>query len=85
MKSLNHIVIECSNQAQKGCKTRHDYLGKWINEKFNKILKFDHTINKCIHKPESVLENKTHKIPEDFEIKTDHLIPTTKPRLSVNW
>ena len=27
-----------------------------------------------MHKPESVLENETHKIFWDFEIKTDHLI-----------
>ena len=28
-----------------------------------------------MHKPESVLENEMHKIPWDFEIQTDHLIP----------
>ena len=27
-----------------------------------------------MHKPESVLENETHKILGDFDIKTDHLI-----------
>ena len=34
-----------------------------------------------MHKPESVLENETHKILWDFEIQTDHLIPTRKPDL----
>ena len=34
-----------------------------------------------MHKPESVLENKTHKILCDFEIQTDHLIPARKPDL----
>ena len=32
-------------------------------------------------KPESVLENETHKILWDFEIKTDHLIPARRPDL----
>ena len=34
-----------------------------------------------MHKPESVLENETHKILWDFEIKTDHLIPARRPDL----
>ena len=31
-----------------------------------------------MYKPELVLENQTHTIPLDFEIKTDYLIPTRK-------
>ena len=31
-----------------------------------------------MHKPESVLENEMHKIPWDFEIQADHLIPSGK-------
>ena len=34
-----------------------------------------------MHKPESVLENETHKILWDFEIKTDHSIPAKRPDL----
>ena len=34
-----------------------------------------------MHKPESVIENETHKILWDFEIKTDHLIPARRPDL----
>ena len=34
-----------------------------------------------MHKPESVLENETHTILWDFEIKTDHLIPARRPDL----
>ena len=30
-------------------------------------------------KLESALENETHKIPLDFEIQTDHLIPVKRP------
>ena len=31
-----------------------------------------------MHKPESVMEYKTHKILWDFEIQTDHLIPARR-------
>ena len=34
-----------------------------------------------MHEPESVLENETHNILWDFEIKTDHLIPARRPYL----
>ena len=36
-----------------------------------KKLKFDLNINGYMHKPESVLENKMHKILWDYEILTD--------------
>ena len=36
-----------------------------------------------MHKPESVLENETFKILWDFEIQTDHLIPTRKSDLVI--
>ena len=34
--------------------------------------------------PESVLKNETHKLLWDFEIQTDHLISTRRPRPSDN-
>ena len=34
-----------------------------------------------MHKPESVLENETHKILWDFKIQTDHLITARRPDL----
>ena len=37
-----------------------------------------------MHKPESILENKTHKLSWDFEIQTDLLISGQKNRLSDN-
>ena len=36
-----------------------------------------------MHKPESVLENQTHKLLWDFEIKTDHLISTRRQDLII--
>ena len=38
-----------------------------------KKLKFGNIKKWYIHKPESVLENETHKILRDFETQTDHL------------
>ena len=32
---------------------------------------------------ESILENETHKILMDFELQTDHLIPTRPPDLVI--
>ena len=46
-----------------------------------KIIIFDYTIKWYIHKPEFVLENKTHKIHSDLKIQTEHLIPSTRPEL----
>ena len=34
-----------------------------------------------MHNPESVLQNDTHKIPWDFEIQRDRLIPAGRPDL----
>ena len=36
-----------------------------------------------MHNPEPVLENKTHKILNDFEIKTDNQISATRPGLVI--
>ena len=36
-----------------------------------------------MHKPESVLENETHKLLWDFEIQTDHLISARQPNLII--
>ena len=34
-----------------------------------------------MHKPESVLENRTHEIFRDFEVQTDHQILARRPDL----
>ena len=60
-KTLNHIS-ECRKLAQKQYKTRHEWVGKVIYWELCKKLKFDHTARWYMQKPESVLENETHKI-----------------------
>ena len=41
-------------------------------------MNFDDTTEWYMHKLESVLENETHKIHWDFEIKTDHFISSKR-------
>ena len=59
-ETINHIISECSNLAQKENKTRHDLVGKVIHWEMCKKFKFDHTNKWYIHNPASVLENDTH-------------------------
>ena len=80
-ETVNHVLCECSKLAQREYKTRHDWVGKVIHWELCKKINFDHTKKWYMHKPESVLENETHKILWDFEIKTDHLIPARRPDL----
>ena len=56
-------------------------MGKVTNWELCKKLKFDHTNKWYMHNPEFVLENETHKILWDFEIKMDHLISARRTDL----
>ena len=67
----------------KEYKTRHDWVSKVILWELCKKLKFDHTNKWYMHSPESVRENKTHKLLWDFDIQTDHLISTRRPDLII--
>ena len=57
----------------------NDWVGKVINWKLCKRLKFDHTNKWYLHKQEYVIDNETHKILWEFEILTDHPIRARKP------
>ena len=74
-ETINQIMSECSKLAHKEYKTRHNWVGKVIQWELCKRLKFDHTNKWCMHKPEFIQENETHKILWDLKIQTDHLIP----------
>ena len=67
------------NMAQKEYKTSHDWVAKVIYWKLSKKLKFGHTNKWFVHKPESVLENETHKIFWDFKIQMDHPTAIRRP------
>ena len=54
-----------------------------IQKELCKKLKFDHTTKWYMHKPESVLENETHRILWYFEIQTDQLIQARRPDLVI--
>ena len=48
-----------------------------------KRFKFNYTARWHTHKPESALENETHKIIWDPEIQTDHQIPVRRQNLVI--
>ena len=82
-ETINHMISECSKLTQKEYKARHDWVGKLINWKMCKKLKFDHRNKWYMHNPAPVLENNKHKLLWDFDIQTDHLISTRRPDLIV--
>ena len=82
-ETINHIISECSNLAQKEYKTRPDWVGKVIHWEMCKKCKFDHTNKWYMHNRAPVLENDTHKLLWDFNITTDHLIPAKRPDLII--
>ena len=82
-ETVNHIVSDCSKLAQRSYKARHNWVGKVIHWELCKKLNFHHATKWYTHKPESVLENETHKILWDFEIQMDHQIPARRPDLVV--
>ena len=82
-ETINHIISECSKLAQREYKARHDWVGKVIHWEMYKKSKFDHTNKWYMHNPAPVLENDTHKLLWDFNIKTDHLIPARRPDLII--
>ena len=57
-------------------KTRYGCLGKVIHWELCKKLKVDHMNKWYMHNQESALENETHKLRWNLEIKTDPLIST---------
>ena len=46
-------------------------------------FRFDHANKWYMHNPEPVLENDTHKLLWDFDIRTDHLISARRPDLII--
>ena len=79
----NPIISECSKLAQREYKVRHDWVGKVLHWEKCKKLKFDHTNKWYMYNPAPVLENATHKLLWDFNIKTDHLTPARRPDLII--
>ena len=70
-ETVNHIISKCSRLAQEEYKSRHNWLGKMFHWELCKQLKFHYTNKWYTHQPKTVLENRTHKILQAFEIKTD--------------
>ena len=72
-KIISLIISECSKLAQRDYKTRHNWVGKVIHWEMCTKFKFDHSNKWYMHNPPTVLENDTHILLWDFEIKTYHL------------
>ena len=68
-EKVNHIINEWCKLTQKYYKTRHDWVGNVIYWELCKSFKFDFIIKLFMHKPESVLKNRTHKIFWNFEMQ----------------
>ena len=66
------IIIEYNKLAQEKYKRRNHWIRKVIYWELDERLKFGLWY---LYKPESVIENKMHKILLYFEIQKDHLIP----------
>ena len=60
---------------------QYDWVGMVIHWELCKRLKSDQVDKWYMRKPESVLENETHKILLDREIQTDHSILARRPGL----
>ena len=58
-------------------------VGKVIHCEMCLKFKFDHTSKWYMHNQTSVLENDTHKLLWDFDMKFDQLIPARRPDLII--
>ena len=83
-ETINYVLSECSKLAQREYKARHDWVEKVIHMELCKKIHFGYTTKRYIHKPESVLENETHNILWDFDLKTNRLIRSQKTRPSID-
>ena len=77
-ETFNYIISECSKLPQREYETRLSWVRKRIHWELYKRSEFDRNIQWYIHKPESGLEKRKHKILWDFEIPKDHLIPARR-------
>ena len=81
LANVNYVVKEMkfNELVQKVFNTRHDWVGKVIHWKLCKKLKFDYTANWYRHQPESILENKMHKVEFLDTDRSPNLIQITRP------
>ena len=64
-------------------KARHDWVGMAIHWEMCRKFQFDHKTKWNMHNPAPVLENDSHKVLWDVNIKTDQLIPARTPDLII--
>ena len=78
-ETFNYMISERSKLTQKDYQTRQDWVSKMIPWELCKNLNL--TVRVVYTQP--VLENETHKLLSDFEIKTGRLISARQPDLMI--
>ena len=67
-ETINHIISKSNTLTQKEYNTRQDWVDLVIHRELYKKLEFNHMNQIYIHNTESVLENVTPKLLQDFGI-----------------
>ena len=73
-ESVNHVLNEYSNLAQKEYKRRYDQFGTKIYWEICRKYEIEAREKWYEHKPVVVMENDKCKILQDFTLQTDHKI-----------
>ena len=82
-ETINHIISKHSKPELNEFKIRPNRMGKVFHWELCKEMKFDHTTDWWMHKPESVQENDMHKVLWNVEIQTNYLILVRRQGLAI--
>ena len=82
-ETIHHIVLRCSNLAQKEYKRRHDCVAKALHWDILRQRGFKISDKWYQHQPESVVENEQFKVLWDFTIQTDIEIHARRPDIVI--
>ena len=82
-ETINHIVSECPNLAQKQYKERHDQVARTLHWSLSKRHNIQCSVKWYEHTPEVVVENEEVQILWDMNIVTDRVISARRPDIVV--
>jgi len=80
-ETVEHLICSCAKIAQTDYKGRHDRVATSLHWSLCGQLGFSRAERWYDHRAEKVLENETHKLLWDFDIKTDKVISARRPDL----
>ena len=78
-ETINHIVSECPELAQREYKRRHDWVGRCIHWEICRANGIHVKSKWYEQQPEAVIENDSCKILWYFTVQTYHFITTRRP------